>query len=478
LITFTAVLLAASTALALEFQPIGGIGMGGAGVARTLDGAAAYWNPGALAFEADRTAIKIGASAGYQIDDNLAGKLDRLSSLGDPTTGNLGSGGSTAQNLSGMSQLVQIVGVMDELRQGGSDSLRLNGSSFVGARFGHFGTGIFGTLQGAATPQPDLASIRPKGITTPADMAAAIGATSSGTPTFFSTQQFATIANAFGGGATGDNIAFAFDRQLASANTANISAASATDALVRLGNTVASGSTAGSIDTNRSSLQTRGIAYFELPLAYGYPIDLGSFGTLGIGGAVKLMAGRVFVSGTNLFTTSSGDIFRNITKEHKDSLSWGVDLGALWKWHSVNVGVVAKNLNTPEFSTPGLNTTDDGFKIRPQVRGGVSVDPFTWLSIAADMDLTKNDTTLPGVSSQTIGGGLELRPLDWFKFRVGASKNIGAGGFGPVATAGFTVGPKWFSMDLDAAASPETGQYNGHGYPREAKVLMSLNSQF
>lgn len=473
-----ATVLAANTALALEFQPMGSIGMGGAGVARTFDGAAAYWNPGALAFEADRVAVKIGGSAGYQIDDNLAGNVDRLSTLNDPTTGTLNFGGNAAQNRSAMGEIIQLVGVMNDLQRGGNNSLWLNGTSFIGARIGHFGTGIFGTLQGAGTPQTDLVNIRPTGVTSPADLAAGIGATTSGTPTFFSAQQFATIAKAFGGGTTGNNIAFAFDQQLAAANTTHISSAAATDALIRLGNAIAPSSAAGNIDTNRSSLQTRGIALFEVPLAYGYPIDLGPLGTLGIGATVKLMAGRVFISSTNLFSTNSGDIFRNLTKDHEDSLSWGIDLGALWKWQNVNVGVVAKNLNTPKFSTAQLDTTEDGFRIRPQVRGGVAVDLLTWLDVSADIDLTKNETVLPGLKSQNVGGGVELRPADWFKLRLGAYKNIVASGFGPVATAGLTVGPKWFNVDLEAAASPETGEYNGHSYPREAKVLFAVNSQF
>lgn len=150
----------------------------------------------------------------------------------------------------------------------------------------------------------------------------------------------------------------------------------------------------------------------------------------------------------------------------------------LWKWNIINVGVVAKNLNSPEFSTAELDTTEDGFSIKPQVRGGMSVDLLKWLSLAADIDLSKNETTQPGVKSRNLGGGLELRPAGWFKFRMGAFQNIGASGFGPVMTAGLTIGPKWLNMDLDAAVSSDTGEYQGHSYPREGKAQLSLNSQF
>lgn len=471
-------ILMAGTSFALEFQQMGSFGMGGAGVARTFDGTAAYWNPGALAFAGGDSAIKFGGSVGYRIDDNLAGNVDRLSRLADPTSGDLNLEADAATNLDRAGQAVQLVGIMDEMRQLGNNSLQLNGDAILGVRYKRFATGIFGTLQGAGTPDFDLTNIRMTGINSHAEFADAIDATTSGAPSFFSQQQFSAIADAFGGGQTGANIAFSFDRQLSSSNVTGVSSGFAADALVQIGNSMAPGSTAGNIDTNQSSLETRGLAYFELPLAYGHPVNLGRFGTLGIGGAVKVMTGRVYISKTTLFNTTSGDIFSNITRNHKDSVSWGVDLGALWKWKNVNLGVVAKNLNTPEFSTSGLDSSVDGFKIRPQVRSGMSVGLLDWLSVAADIDLTSNETTQPGVKSRNLGGGLELRPADWFAFRMGAYKNIAASGSGPVATAGFTIGAKWLNMELDAAVSPETGEYKGQSYPREGKVQLSLNSQF
>jgi hypothetical protein len=459
----------ADTTFALEFQPLGSIGMGGAGVARTFDGTAAYWNPGALAFEADKNSFKFGGSVGYRIDDNLAVNVDRLSNLENPGDINL-------TNRDNMGQIIQLVGVMGEMRQAGNNSLQLNGDTVIGMRIGNFGTGIFGTLQGAGTPDLDLANIRPTGISSVADLASAIGADGSGTRSFFTQQQFDTIALAFGNGATGSDIALAFDQQLTASNVSQVSANSATAALIRIADSINTGT--GTIDNNQSTLQTRGLAYFEVPLAYGYPIDLGRFGKLGIGGAAKIMAGRVYINNTTLFETTSGDIFRNITRDSEDSLSWGIDVGALWKWHNVNVGVVAKNLNTPEFSTNELVPGGDEFKIRPQVRGGMSVDVFKWLSVAADIDITKNETNQPGVKSQNFGGGLEFRPADWCKIRMGAFKNIDASGSSPIATAGLSIGPKWFNLELDAAVSPETSEYKGTSYPREGKVQLSFNSQF
>jgi hypothetical protein len=47
-----------------------------------------------------------------------------------------------------------------------------------------------------------------------------------------------------------------------------------------------------------------------------------------------------------------------------------------------------------------------------------------------------------------------------------------------VGTTGLTIGTKSVNLDLDAAASPETGKYKEHNYPKEARVQASLNVQF
>jgi hypothetical protein len=157
----------------------------------------------------------------------------------------------------------------------------------------------------------------------------------------------------------------------------------------------------------------------EIPLSYGHPVNLGGFGKLGIGGSVKLIPARVYSSSISIFNTDSGSIVSDLTKSHNDSTSWGVDCGLLWKpknW--LAVGVVGKNLNTPKFKA------QDGeeLKIKPQGRLGAAWDPFSWLTFAADLDLTKNETLLPGYYSRHLGGGLELHPFNWLKLRGGAIK--------------------------------------------------------
>jgi len=464
----------------LEFHPIGtAVGMGGAGVANTRGAYAPYWNPAGLAFGGKDVSIKLGAGAGAQIGGSLANNVDRLSRISDPTTGSLDiTGGSTATNLQRVGDAVQVIGLLNEIGNDKKGTLSLSGNATLGVQIRHFGFGVFGTFEGGALPEPDLTDIVFSGVSSYAVLATSIGATgtvSRGTA-FFTDAQISAITTAFGGGAYGQNIAYTIEKQLVSSNVTNLSAQSAADSLVKLGNAMAPASTAGTLDQNKSAIRSRALALLEYPLAYGYPIDFGYYGTVGIGGAVKLMQGRTYLSTVKIFNTNSSDIVKKMTDNFQDSLTWGVDVGAVWKYKIVNVGVVAKNLNSPTFSMSNLGDSA-GYRVRPQVRSGFSAEVLPWLTLAADLDLTKNETALPGVKRQSLGGGVEMTPLDWLKLRLGASANIN-GGDTPLLTAGFTLGTPVFAFEVDGGASPDTGTYKGSSYPREAMVNFSLCSQF
>ncbi|QEM68448.1 conjugal transfer protein TraF [Geobacter sp. FeAm09] len=463
----------------LEFHPIGtAVGMGGAGVANTTGAYAAYWNPAGLAFSKD-VSIKLGAGAGAQIGGSLANNVDRLSRLSDPTTGSLDiSGGSTTTNLQRVGDAVQVIGLLNEIGNDKKGTLTLGGNAMLGVQIRHFGFGVFGTFEGGALPEPDLTNIAFSGVTSYAALAASIGATGTVTrgTAFFTAAQISAITAAFGGGTSGQDIAYTIEKQLVASNVTNISAQSATDSLVKLGNSMAAGSTAGTLDQNTSAIRSRALALLEYPLAYGYPIDFGYYGTVGIGGAVKLMQGRAYLSTVKIFNSNSSDIVKKMTGTYQDSLTWGVDVGAVWKYKMLNVGVVAKNLNSPSFSMTDLGDSA-GYRVRPLVRSGFSAEVLSWLSLAADLDLTKNETALPGVKRQSLGGGLEMTPLDWLKVRLGASTNIN-GGDTALLTAGFTLGTPVFSFEVDGGASPDSGTYKGNSYPREAMVNFALSSQF
>ncbi len=127
------------------------------------------------------------------------------------------------------------------------------------------------------------------------------------------------------------------------------------------------------------------------------------------------------------------------------STTYSIDVGAIYRPSSwLRFGVVAKDLNQPEFDSP------DGSKIKlgPQVRGGVALNPYSSLTLSADVDVTSNKTLVPGVKSQLLSLGAEQTILtEFLSFRVGAFKNMQDPGTPFTPTAG--LGLRIFAFRLD-----------------------------
>jgi hypothetical protein len=127
------------------------------------------------------------------------------------------------------------------------------------------------------------------------------------------------------------------------------------------------------------------------------------------------------------------------------STSYGIDLGAIYRPSSwLRFGVVAKDINQPEFDSP------DGSKIKlgPQVRGGMALNPYSSLTLSADVDMTSNKTLVPGVKSQVLSLGAEQTILtEFLSFRLGAFKNMQDAATPFTPTAGFGV--RIFALRFD-----------------------------
>jgi hypothetical protein len=235
---------------------------------------------------------------------------------------------------------------------------------------------------------------------------------------------------------------------------------------------------------NKDYVTTRGIALIEVPLSYGYLLDAGKLGHVGLGITGKYLYGGVTSATPNVFDTANGtaisskDLTKDLSKNRRESSSWGVDLGVMWKPEAllpipVTVGMIGKNLNAPSFSAKN----GDKFTVDPQVRAGFSAELVSWLDLAADIDVIKNTTVVPGLRSQQLGGGAEFHPFQSLKFRVGGYTDLAESGSGAV-TAGFSVGAPMIFLDIDGAYGLGTVKYENHSYPSEAKVQCSLNLAF
>ena len=507
----TAAIMAGLTgvAVAAEFQPIGTLGMGGAGVARNMGAYAPYWNPAGLAFADKAFSTAIGAGAGLRVSEGLADNVDRLSKFteGNPSTlDTLKNLTTTTANPQAIGDMVNLLTVIRDIETQ-KGTLALNIDAAVGFQVRQFGLGLFVLTEGFGRPLTDLTNVLPAdsgGAITSADLV-----TLAGTPavsTFFNATQILQMQTALASAGISDatqqlNIINALGNSLAAPATTNlppVTPAQATDTMVNV-LAPALGSS-GNINNNQTAVMVKNVAFAEIPIAYGHALDFGPLGKVGIGGSLKVVRGRVYQTRVRLTengeSVKSDDIVDALRDNYEESTNVTVDLGVQYKlsdWFTT--GIVAKNLTAPTFKSPQLKDQKGNFvtlagtagtyrdpdvKLEPQVRAGVAFDPYWWLTIAADLDLTENETVLSGLDyrSRHFGGGLELHALSWLKLRGGIYKNIANGEIGPVATAGLTFGIPWVLLEVDGAYGLEKARYKDKDYPKEARVQAQLTVQF
>ena len=198
-----------------------------------------------------------------------------------------------------------------------------------------------------------------------------------------------------------------------------------------------------------------GLEARQAAFSYAYAFADKTF-ALGITG--KLIQGAAY-TGTATINGNDIKLSDNFGKA-KLSTAFGIDVGAIYRPSSwLRFGVVAKDLNQPEFDAP------DGtkFKLNPQVRGGIAINPYSSLTLTGDVDATSNKTLVPGQKSQVLSLGAEQTILSEFlSLRIGALKNMQDATSPFTPTAGFGLLIFAFRMDF------------GGGYDfRERGVLAS-----
>jgi len=491
---------------ATEFQTPGALGMGGAGVARNNGALTAYWNPAGGAFNETPFAMHVGVGIGARGSEGLAENIDRLS---DVDFDNVKSFSST-QGATAVGDMVKTITVLDDIGKR-NGNIALNGQVPLGFAIKHVSFGVYGNFEGYILPKADIVNILPTSAnSTPVSVTDIYNAVAGQTYTpsgYFSSTQLTGLAGQFEPYLTASpgltaaqkaqQLTYAIDSQLAGSN---IPASTSYDSLTAtLIPALTSPDGSKTFNKNTTSAMTKAITYYEVPLSYGHPFDFGNYGKLGIGATAKIISGTVYQNQVLLVNRpggdniSSSDLVDDITKNSKSSVNFGIDLGALYKYDKwLSVGLVAKNLNSPKFDAPDYDapvandptqTTivhGEDVKLKPQLRLGVAVEPYSWLLIASDLDLTNNDTVAPGtvvgssVKSRNFGGGVEVHPYSWLRVRGGAYKNLAASDVGMVLTAGFTL----FVLDVDGAFATDTFKIGSSTIPQEAKVQVAMSFAF
>jgi hypothetical protein len=212
----------------------------------------------------------------------------------------------------------------------------------------------------------------------------------------------------------------------------------------------------GSTVSLTGAMALRGFEARQVAFSYAYAFSDKTF-SFGVTG--KFLQGAAYSGSTTLTGGNDVSITDNFGKPTL-STAFGIDAGAIYRPSSwLRFGLVAKDINQPTFDAPGGGE----LKLEPQVRGGVAVNPYSSLTLTADVDATSNKTLVPGVKSQVLSIGAEQTIFSQFmSFRLGAFKNMKDAGTPFTPTAG--LGLRIFALRVDV----------GGGYDfREEGALVS-----
>ncbi len=496
-------LLLTTTGFAMEFQPVGArqLGMGGAGVASTMDVTAQYYNPAIFGFFGRETkrgfkdkdfGLNAQIGAGVRLENNLADNIDALSEIDYDLVSEISKGLSSFTD-DAYSEALKLLSIIQKIdREQGA--ITVNADALLASRIKRIGIGVYGISEVNGKPHLDLVNVKLGGNYNTTELKEYINNLTVTAPTpqgFFSSAQYVNIHNALISTSVGltsyeaDKLIYETELQLKTyGKISPEDAYKAMDLIIQsLGGgplpqaskaSVTKSAVSGSIENNQTSLVANGIALMEVPLTYGHPIS----DSLAVGFNVKFVQGTVFSAAPGqllVFNKDSGDLADDLDKYKKESTNFAVDAGILFQpFHWLKLGAVGKYLNSPEFDHPAGGKV----KVKPQARAGVAINPLETLTLAADIDLTENETMNPDYKSRNLAVGLEWDILKFLALRVGAYKNLAESDIKQVYTAGLGLNLWLIRLDVSAAMSSNRTSFNNKSIPEEARVQVNLSMEF
>lgn len=504
-VVFSSILFLSGSAAAREWTIVGprALGMGGAHVAVANDSSASYWNPAAFGFFKSKEGGEYGrrkwsaavdAGFGAQVHEELGEFLNEISRIDFDT---VNTGVISENNVTNFLNLVNNLKTFDE-NPNRALTIAMNGGLRVQAS--HFGIAEYMFTDISAKGDMDLVNIAPVAagaefsvvdFTNPSNYgcsppACPLSGTLSSTQNYLSLDQ----KNALNTYLTTElnwtstesaNFINAIDNGLIQAvNNGQELPADVVGTIknvASVGNSAASASGGTSLADNKSRLLFKGIALAEVPATYGYSIT----DDFALGATIKYMKARVYNTEVPVFNREFSDALRDAQEDYMESKNFGVDLGLLYRFgDDLRVGLAGHNLNSPKFDMKPLFPGDnDKIEEKAQVRGGLAYKPLSFVILALDYDLTKNDTTISGsYQTQNIGGGLEINLLKILQLRAGAYKNLAKSDIGPVYTAGLGLNLWLVNIDLGASLSPNTTTIDGNDIPKEVRAELALSALF
>jgi len=215
---------------------------------------------------------------------------------------------------------------------------------------------------------------------------------------------------------------------------------------------------------NTSALSFAGLEAREARLAYATSFFAR---VLLVGATVRYIQGRTYFLRQRVFdatTTDPAELARKAFKENRrDTNRFAFDLGAMVNiLGKARVGLVSTAINEPEFSVANdpHDPTPAGkpapVRLPRTLRAGVAAEPVGLFTIAADYDLRRTDTLVPGGQSRQFSVGAEVR-LPVFALRAGTFRDSAAPDPHWAYSAGFGLGIKKLSVNAAVVFSSEGG---------------------
>lgn len=194
------------------------------------------------------------------------------------------------------------------------------------------------------------------------------------------------------------------------------------------------------------------------------------YGDLYVGVSPKLQEVRTMKYVQKVDSFDSDDVKWD---DFKDSdFTGNVDIGIAFDTkYDVTFAVTAQNLIPKTFdikgNDKGLSTVKGDYKLNPMVTVGTAYTPVEWITLSADVELTKrerfddvtgtiNDFNNSFDDTQFVSVGAELNAFDWIQLRAGYRTDM-LGTIPGTVTAGLGFSP-FGAFHIDVA-----GSYGGSG---------------
>ncbi len=511
-----------ATSYAAPWQWVGprAMAMGGAGVAAAYGPDAQYWNPAALVQKEGRNEKGILFNLGVNAETTKTvlksiDKFDKLSKDYDTLSTKIENGG--APTAAEMSTLFTGLSTIHDLVANEIGAL-VNADAGLGFKFKNFAFSVRSLGNMGITPVIDTKNlglgtqggslgITLGATTTPANPTNAAAANTLAASIDAQTGLLADLNTLLGGSySSSQDLANAFVNAAAGAgSTPDQILAAANEAAANMGgaapiiNSAASAGGISGYNDNETRAMADVAAFTEASLGYGFTVVKG----VQLGGNIKAINGTIAQTGIMLLQKNDdvGDILKDAWEDRKNSTQLGIDLGALVNvrevsgkniWFNPQVGITAKNINSPKFDRPappvGINPviaadwkTSD-YKLEPQVRVGAALNPLSFITLAADVDITENETSIKGYDSRQLAAGVEInlvnRPSFNLPLRAGINKNIANSNAPMYFTAGLGFNAAHFYMEFAGAISNERTEVDNTDIPAAAAAAFNIGVMF